>query len=441
MSNLLKENTDLKLSNIDGKLHIKKLLGDGSQGEVYLAEFAGKKYAVKWYKPSYLKKDLKLKERLKKLIKIGSPSSNFLWPTHILESSEIPSFGYLMKLREPRFHSINDLMHRKVDPSCEMLALIGFNLADSFFKLHSQGLSYRDISFGNVFFDPNAGEVVICDNDNVSIDTQDPSGILGTPRFMAPEIVSGKALPSRSTDLFSLSVLLFYFFFISHPLEGNQEYRIHSLDYPAMKKLYGDNPIFIFDPNNDTNRPVPGYQDNPIAFWKVYPPFFKKYFIKAFTVGLKDPAKRVQESEWKKIFIQLMDSVVYCNNCGEDNYWNPTGGDNSNSKCYHCGKEITPPMKIKLDDGVFKREVFLNANKVLYSHHIDADQIYNFERKAGEVSKHPSKPNVWGLKNLTDKKWTGTFKDGKLVDVMPGKRIKLEPGLKINFGNTTGTIE
>ena len=37
---------------------------------------------------------------------------------------------------------------------------------------------------------------------------------------MAPEIVRGEALPSTATDLYSLSVLLFYLLMVSHPLEG-----------------------------------------------------------------------------------------------------------------------------------------------------------------------------------------------------------------------------
>ena len=54
--------------------------------------------------------------------------------------------------------------------------------------------------------DPDSGEALICDNDNVAVDKQEQSGVLGTPRFMAPEIVRGEAKPSTQTDLFSLSV-------------------------------------------------------------------------------------------------------------------------------------------------------------------------------------------------------------------------------------------
>jgi len=139
--------------------------------------------------------------------------------------------------------------------------------------LHSKGLCYRDISFGNLFLDPANGEILICDNDNVAIDGNPGTGILGTPRFMAPEVVRGGSLPSIQTDLFSLAVLLFYLFLVHHPLEGKKELAIHSFDLPAMTRLYGTDPVFIFDPRDHSNRPVPGCHDNALVNWPLYPSF------------------------------------------------------------------------------------------------------------------------------------------------------------------------
>jgi serine/threonine protein kinase len=118
-------------------------------------------------------------------------------------------------------------------------------------------LCYSDISFGNVSLDPSTGQVCICDNDNVHVDGE-PSGIGGTIGFMAPEIVRGKSMPTIDTDLFSLAVLLFYIFMMHHPLEGKKELEIKCFDYPAKKKLYGTEPLFVFDPQDNSNRPVAG---------------------------------------------------------------------------------------------------------------------------------------------------------------------------------------
>lgn len=83
-----------------------------------------------------------------------------------------------------------------------------------------------------------------------------PGGVLGTPGFMAPEIVRGEKRPSRETDRYSLSVLLFYLFMVNHPLEGKLEANIKCMDYAARVKLYGTDPVFIFDPDNRTTIKV-----------------------------------------------------------------------------------------------------------------------------------------------------------------------------------------
>ena len=49
---------------------------------------------------------------------------------------------------------------------------------------------------------------------------------------------------------------------VNHPLEGKLEASIRCMDMAARVKLYGTDPVFIFDPNNKTNRPVKGIHDN-----------------------------------------------------------------------------------------------------------------------------------------------------------------------------------
>ena len=71
--------------------------------------------------------------------------------------------------------------------------MVGHQLADSFLRLHTEGLCYRDISLGNVCFDPETGDTLVCDNDNVGIDGLSSGAVIGTKRFMAPEIVRREA--------------------------------------------------------------------------------------------------------------------------------------------------------------------------------------------------------------------------------------------------------
>jgi serine/threonine protein kinase len=257
---------------------------------------------------------------------------------------------------------------------------------------------------------------------------------------MAPEIVRGDALPSTQTDLFSLAVLLFYMFMIHHPLDGKKEAAIHAFDLPAMRKLYGTEPVFIFDPNDDSNRPVPGYHDNALIFWRIYPKFLKDLFIRAFTDGIRDPQNgRVRESEWRVAMVRLRDSIFYCT-CGAENFYDGDTLEASGGKpapCWRCKKGVRLPPRIRIGKNV----VMLNHDTKLYPHHVDDAKIYNFSVAVAEVARHPKDPNIWGLRNLSGEKWVSTMPNGTVKDIEPGRSVTLAVGTKINFGKMEGEIQ
>lgn len=421
---------------------VEQFIGGGIQGEVYRANLVGKPVALKWYLPDYLKQDPRLRERLETTIKSGPPSDRFLWPIELASSQESATFGYIMPLRESRFKGIVDLMKRRIEPSFRALATAGFELSHSYWQLHAKGLCYRDINFGNVFFDPLAGEVRICDNDNVDVDGK--KGIIGgTPNFMAPEIVRGDAMPSTQTDLFSLAVLLFYMFHIHHPLFGKKVLKIHSLDLPARKKLCGLEPVFIFDPVDKSNEAVPKSVDplgeagdNALAFWPIYPQFLRNLFTKAFTDGIRDPQSRVRETEWRAAMIRLRDSIVYCHHCAVENFYDADIQEVGKTKsCWSCKKEIRFPARIHIARNI----IMLNHDTQLFPHHIDDKKMYDFSRPIAAVNRHPSDPNIWGLKNLSNEKWVITSVDG-IKHVEPGRNVTLTAGTKIHFGKIEGEI-
>ena len=419
---------------------VEQFLGGGGQGEVYRANLGGKQIALKWYFPHYLNQDLNLKERLEAAIKLGPPNDKFLWPMELVSASGIDGFGYIMPLRESRYKGFVDLMKRRIEPTFRALATAGFELADSFFQLHTKGLCYCDISFGNIFFDPDSGHILICDNDNVDINNVEQSAVKGTPRFMAPEIVCGEASPSTQTDLFSLAVLLFYMFMVHHPLEGKKESEIKCFDLPAMTQLYGTEPVFIFDPHNDSNRPVPGYQQNAIDFWSIYPKFLRDLFTKAFTDGIQNPNNgRVQEAEWRPAMVRLRDSIIYCAYCSAENFYDPDHIKVSGGKlhpCWSCQQQIIIPPRIRIGQNI----VMLNYDTELFYHHVDDQKRYDFSRAIAVVTQHPMNPNIWGLKNLSNEKWVTTKADGTVKDVEPGQSLTLTTKMKINFGKAEGEI-
>ncbi len=419
---------------------VEKLLGAGGQGEVYKIKYGGADYALKWYFPHTATAEQY--KALESLVQAGPPSASFLWPLDMATADGVAGYGYIMPLRDQRFKSLVDLVAGRIKPSFSSLITACIELTKSLRKLHTEGLCYRDISFGNAFFDPNTGEVLVCDNDNVTENNSKSCGVLGTPDFMAPEIVCGQAMPSRDTDLHSLAVLLFYMLHIGHPLQGERVLKIRCWDLAAREELFGKNPVFIFDPNNPANKAVQGDSEaggNALGYWKLYPQFFQNTFIKAFTVGLKDPKARVTEAEWLESLSGLRNSLFRCT-CGTPNFYDveTIKANGKPNACWGCGKAPQLPFRIKIGKSI----VMLNFDTRLHPHHLGvlSGGDYDFSTDSAEVTQHPSDPTKWGLKNLTDTKWVITLPDGSVRDVEPGKNVPLANGVKIQFGKADGEV-
>ena len=195
---------------VRGRRHgrVVNLLGAGGQGAVYTVDIEGARFALKWYHDSIVQVDRTLRARLSRAIGVGPPTDRFLWPIDLVEVSNSPSFGYVMPLRQGEYAGMRGLIARppnRLDLSLARRVLVCHSVAHNFLELHARGFCYQDINFGNIFLNPNTGDVVICDNDNVDIDGMDAS-VFGTRKFMAPEVVMRRALPSTKTDLFSMGV-------------------------------------------------------------------------------------------------------------------------------------------------------------------------------------------------------------------------------------------
>lgn len=435
---LLAPGDRLRVEGTGQMLRVHGLLGAGGQGEVYSAEFFGHPAAVKWYFPTVASPAQR--RRLEYLVRKGPPGDQFLWPLGVATSRQRASFGYVMPLRPDRVISLTECVEGRTDPTFRVLAATGRNLAQAFLGLHAQGLCYRDISFGNVFFDPHAGDILVCDNDNVGIDGEEAGDVLGTLRFMAPEIVRGEALPSTQTDLFSLAVLIFFLFVPHHPFEGERELAITCFDLPAMVDLYGKDPVFIFDPDNDSNRPVPGFHDNALAFWPIIPRQLKRLFVQSFTDGVADAsAGRIRETEWRSTLARLEDSICYCQACGVENFydWEDAGRDSgSNQLCWSCSTRLTPPPLLRFDHTV----VCLNRDARLCPHHVSRDDLYDYGRVCATVNRHPLKSDIWGLRNDSTVPWKVQFSDGDVKTVEQGQSVTLRQGLRIDFGTRVATM-
>ncbi len=415
---------------------VEQFIGTEGHPDTYAAEVNGQPLMLTWLFPAEATADKRA--ALETMIHQGPPAANFLWPTTIVESKDVPGFGYLTLPRAPRFKNIDDLVKRWVEPTFYALTTALLGVVDSFMALHLKGLCYRDFTTRNVYFDPDTGEVLFTFTDNIV--ASGTAAQAGSPRFLAPELVRGEVPPTAQTDLYTLATVLFYMMMVHHPLEGERSINVPTFDKTVEQRLYGSEPIFIFDPNNTTNRPMPGYHVSVQAYWPLYPQFIRDMFIQAFTAGIQDPYNsRIRESEWRKALVNLRDAIIYCAQCSAENFYDiaalkATGGKPGG--CWSCGSELVLPPRLRVGDAI----IMLNYNTKLYPHHVDPDRMYDFSVPLAEVTRHPQNPNIWGLKNLSVEKWIVTLDDGSIKDVEYGRSITLTPGVKINFGKREGEI-
>ena len=117
------------------------------------------------------------------------------------------------------------------------------------------------MSYKNVLIDPTSGSAAIIDIDGLVVPGRYPPDVLGTPDFIAPEVVASKhlpltypnrKLPSIQTDRHALAVLIYMYLLYRHPLRGG---KVHDLDPIKDEDLsMGLKATFIEHPTDSTNR-------------------------------------------------------------------------------------------------------------------------------------------------------------------------------------------
>lgn len=395
-----------------GTATIVKELGRGGQGIVYLVEVCGEKKALKWYLNA---PDDKFYRNLEHNIASGAPSDAFLWPEYLTEKQQ-GSYGYIMKLRPQNYYEFGNFLLAKVSfKSFTAMLSAAMKICDGFMMLHRFGYSYQDLNDGNFFIDPQTGDVLICDNDNV-MPQGEKSGIMGKARYMAPEIVAG-GIPDKYSDRFSLSVILFMLFYANHPFEGAKVVACPCMTESYEKRFYGSEALFIYDPTDKSNLPVRGIHQNVIRRWPVFPQMLRDTFVEEFSKEkLQNSSTRMIEQNWKKIISSVRDSLVVCRYCREETFVNIL---NSTDKCMNCGKDVDLSKRLVINN----RSLPLTNDTAIY---IDEDNTPD-----GVVTTDSN--GFMLIKNISTETWTVETPSGKIKTVAQNEILPVKEGLKITF--------
>lgn len=422
---------DIVKMKFGGEAKVLAEFGSGGQGTVYKVSHNGKEYALKWYHKGVFKgNEQEFYKNLESNIQKGAPTQAFLWPLGITEVHG-GMFGYIMDVRPVGYYELTEFFVRTRKQkqvhfkSFEAQAEAAINIIDGFRELHNSGYSYQDINNGNFFINPENGKVLICDNDNVSPYGTN-LGILGKQRYMAPEVVTGKNDPDKQSDRFSLAVILFRLLFINHPLEGKRS-TPPCMTKELERRYYGEEPVFVYDPIDNRNRPVPGTDKNLRTFWPIYPSYIRELFEKAFSHDvMMKKAPRIIEKEWLDAFFRLKASIVRCPHCKQETFVEKKG----ENTCIECKKKFRIPNAIEFNTVTLP--MYPGVKIMLWN--VDSFQN-DITTQLGQVVKNPKDPTLYGVRNTSKYCWRVNLPDGSQKPLESGKVVPVKTGFSIEFTN------
>ena len=429
------------------KAKVLGVIGKGEIATVYRVEINRTEWALKWFDIDKIPDPEAYRQNISKNIKDGEPNNKFLWPKYLTKKDADGNFGYIMEIKPDSFESFRDLIKdfklvkdesgdliKKHVRFSSIYAMVtaAINIVNTFRKLHKTGKRYHYMSDGGFFVNTETGAVLVGECDNIAGDGVS-FGIKGYPGYTAPELIMGKAKPSIQTDNYSLAAVLFKLLFRGDPMEGRKVVMDISLTEEEYLKHYGENALFVYHPDDDSNRPVRGIHDNVIKFWQTYPDYINTAFTHSFTQGLTKPHERIGEEDWQKLFIRLRSEMIICM-CGRTNFVSQFEKKDSRTyKCPRCGTEFST---LAFSNKNYRVPLYVGCK--FYECEIDINSD-DFLTVAGEFVENKIRAGVLGIKNCSDKTWKAKMPDG-VHDIEPGKGFPLWQGLEIDFGTIKAKV-
>ncbi len=195
-----------------GRYRVLEKLGEGGMGVVYAAhdDRLDRRIAIKTIRAAM---DEGLRGRFWREARAAASVSH---PNvcSIYEVGEAESGSLFLAMELLEGESLGDRLRRGVPPAGEALRIMGEVLA-ALEALHARQLIHRDLKPSNVFLTPHGVKLLdfglarpTAGDSVTETGITMPGMVLGTPRYMAPEQVTGRELDGR-TDLFAAGLLLY----------------------------------------------------------------------------------------------------------------------------------------------------------------------------------------------------------------------------------------
>lgn len=482
----MSKNNTIKLKAKDGSQveFVNEVIGSGAMKDVYFSP--DKSYVVGFFKK---KLDMNARDRLEHITGIyrerifnqigGEYWQNlFCWPTKIVDWNDLtgivcPTYpkhfffsdgNFKGKEKEGKWFASAKLRNRFLTAEQKGTwlnhLLICIQIARAIRRLHAAGLAHSDLSYKNILVDPESGKACIIDIDGLVVPGKYPPDVVGTPDFIAPEVLESRSLPihdqnrklpSIHTDRHALAVLIYMYLFYRHPLRGG---KVNDLD-PAKDELLsmGEKALFIEHPTDKSNRPkidqlskaeLPQGDVNKLPY-SIGGPYLKTLFDRAFIDGLHNPSLRPSAADWEEALIRTTDLIQPCQNKQCESKWF-VFDNTKHPRCPFCGTAYhgqLPVLNLYYSPkaGTFKPEnyrLMVYDKQSMYKWHVNRFIVPN-----EKISPDDKKPVAdfhfhKGQWILINRKLDSLFDKNSNTKIEIGEHVELTDGKKILLSDENG---
>ena len=234
-----------------GRYQLFEALGEGAMGVVYRGfdPLLERKVAIKT-----IKLDLTPTERQEfetRFFREAKSSARLSHPNIVMvyDAGEVENIAYIaMELLEGQ--DLRRLMTKGKPTPIELVIEIIGGIADGLAYAHRQGVVHRDVKPANIMVLKDGG-IKLADFGIAQLQTGNKTqtqALLGTPRYMAPEQISGGTVDGRA-DIFSLAVVLYQLLTGEAPFDGD------TMTAVMYQVIYAPAPL----PSDISARVPPGF--------------------------------------------------------------------------------------------------------------------------------------------------------------------------------------